>query len=78
MKTIAILALLFLIMTSGQGVAADTCAPALDFEKRRLAADEVVDVCESYQGKVVMIVNTASKCAFTGQYEGPEALYRRY
>jgi len=39
-KTIAILALLFLIMTSGQGVAADTCAPALDFEKRRLAADE--------------------------------------
>jgi hypothetical protein len=43
---------LFLLkMTSGQGVVADTCAPALDFEKRRLATDEVVNLCEAYQGK---------------------------
>jgi glutathione peroxidase len=58
--------------------AAATCAPALDFEMRRLAGDESVRLCDAYQGKVVLMVNTASKCGFTGQYEGLEALYDKY
>ena len=58
--------------------AAATCPATLDFELRTLAGEQKVRLCERYQGKVVLVVNTASKCGFTYQYEGLEALYENY
>jgi glutathione peroxidase len=54
------------------------CPATLDFDKRRLDSDEEVNLCERYRGKVVLVVNTASKCGFTPQYEGLERLFERY
>jgi glutathione peroxidase len=47
-----------------------------DFEARSLAGKPVA--LRDYQGKVVLVVNTASKCGFTPQYQGLEELYRKY
>ncbi len=57
---------------------AQLCKPGQAFNKRRLAGGQVDNICEQYAGKVMLIVNTASKCAFTDQYEGLESLYKRY
>jgi len=58
--------------------AAANCSPALDFELRRLASDETVRLCDAYQGKVILAVNTASKCGFTPQYAGLQRLHERF
>lgn len=57
---------------------AGACPPLLDLDVRRLAGQDQVNLCEAYRGKVILVVNTASKCGFTPQYEGLEALYRKY
>jgi glutathione peroxidase len=49
---------------------------ALDFKVRDIDGKDVK--LKAYKGKVVMIVNTASKCGYTPQYEGLQALYEKY
>lgn len=47
-----------------------------DFKATSLQGKEVS--MESYKGKVVLVVNTASKCGLTPQYEGLEQLYKDF
>lgn len=66
------------LLLGSANVPAGQTADLLDHDARRLNSDEIINLKEAYAGKVVLVVNTASKCAFTGQYEGLEALYAEY
>jgi glutathione peroxidase len=47
-----------------------------DFKAKALGGKEIS--MDEYKGKTVLVVNTASKCGLTPQFEGLEELYRKY
>ncbi len=53
------------------------CPALLNHTYQRLQGGQTQSLCD-YRGKVVLVVNTASYCGYTYQYEGLEALYRKY
>lgn len=65
------------MLAAGTGAQAAACSPLLDRSMPRLQDEKPQNLCQ-YAGKVVVVVNTASHCGFTHQYEGLEALYARY
>ena len=56
---------------------AHTCPALLQHTVPRLQDEAPQALCQ-YAGKVLLVVNTASYCGFTGQYQGLEELYARY
>jgi len=62
-----------LISTAQAGICPDT----LNVTAKRLQDDQPVSLC-AYAGQVILVVNTASQCGYTGQYEGLERLYRQH
>lgn len=74
MKIIRALAAVVLLAASGAALAA--CPALLDVKLETLTED-AASLCR-YEGKVLLVVNTASECGYTPQYEGLEKLYRRY
>lgn len=67
--------LIILLLSSSQTMA---CSELLSHEFRPLAGKTPDSLCRRFEGQVVLIVNTASKCGFTPQYEGLEALHAKY
>ena len=53
------------------------CPAVLQHQFARLQDESPQNLCQ-YAGKAVLVVNTASYCGFTNQYEGLEALYAKY
>jgi glutathione peroxidase len=74
MKTLGILAATTLLAA----LPALAAAPVLDHTYRRLASEERVNLRDEYAGKVLLVVNTASKCGFTPQYDALEAMHAKY
>jgi glutathione peroxidase len=66
----------FLLSTLISSPALAACPPLLEHTLPSLT-DQATPLCQ-FQGKVLLVVNTASECGYTPQYEGLEALYRRY
>lgn len=60
-----------------QPAQAAVCPTLLQHSFPRLQDDKPQALCQ-YAGKVLLVVNTASFCGFTPQYEGLEALHARY
>ncbi|MEO8937156.1 MAG: glutathione peroxidase [Burkholderiaceae bacterium] len=58
-------------------VAAASCPTMLQKTFKKLQDESDQSLCQ-YAGKVILIVNTASFCGYTSQYEGLEALYAKY
>jgi glutathione peroxidase len=73
------LAMLAMLLIAPQAFAAggNACPSLLNHTFPRLQDDLPQNLCQ-YQGKVIVIVNTASFCGFTQQYEGLEKLYSSY
>lgn len=78
-----VVVLMAALAVSAQGTVAATaiadpsCPPLLRHTFNGLQTGKPQSMCD-YKGKVILVVNTASFCGYTHQYEGLEALYRKY
>jgi glutathione peroxidase len=91
-KNLACLGVLFLVFStllthfplmaqtrsgSNPSPSSSACPAILQHQFARLQDEALQNLCQ-FSGKVVLVVNTASYCGFTSQYESLEALYAKY
>ena len=58
-------------------VTAFACPEVLNHAVEPLTGGKPQSLCQ-YEGRVVLVVNTASECGYTGQYDGLQALHKKY
>jgi len=87
-RTVAVLGMLVWLLPLGLagrataapapgGTAPAACPALLQHRLPRLQDEQPVDLCR-YAGRVLLVVNTASRCGYTPQYKGLQALHQRY
>ncbi len=74
MKQLSLIASLCAI----SALASAECPSYLDQDLRKLHSQDSVNLCDSFGGKPMLIVNTASHCGFTPQFKGLEELHNEY
>lgn len=70
-------AALLVALAGGHAQAAGACPALLQQSQPRLQDEKPVNLCD-YAGRVLVVVNTASRCGYTPQYQSLEKLYQRY
>ncbi|MFH5834086.1 glutathione peroxidase [Halalkalibaculum sp. DA384] len=73
MKSLLILLIVSLVSFSGTDKTTDSVH---DFELNNIEGEKIP--LKQFEGNVLLIVNTASECGYTPQYEGLQALYEKY
>ena len=68
--------LLVLVLIFSSTIAKENKMSIYDFNVKTIDGEEIS--MSKYKGKVLLIVNVASKCGFTSQYEGLENLFEKY
>lgn len=76
--TFALITVLSAAVAHAEDKIATACPEFLNHEFKKLHSSETVNLCDSYNGKPMLIVNTASHCGFTPQFKGLEALSKKY
>jgi glutathione peroxidase len=57
---------------------ASQCPDILKGEQRLLNSTDTVNLCNEFKGQTLLVVNTASQCGFTSQFDDLEKLYQQY
>jgi len=78
MSRLLMILVLAALTSTAQAQETEGCPAFLDHEQRKLHSRDSVNLCELAGGKPMLVVNTASRCGYTGQFEGLEALHQQY
>lgn len=70
--------ILSLLLMVGSLSAHAACPEYLDQSMRKLHSKAEVNLCSAFEGKPLLLVNTASHCGYTPQFKGLEAVYQQY